>query len=289
MHPATQPGPVGDRDALVREHLPLVRAIAAAAHWRRGPVYDAEDLVMAGVCGLLEAANAYDQQRGTPFRAFARPYIRGRIVDEQRRLGPRPRDGWQSGQPVSLDAAFGADGPGCPTAGLAADPDAANVELQEAVASLHAAIQQLPPRQQLLVRLCYLAELTQAEVALHLGISEGTVANSLWKARRTLTRLLTTGRHGHGPRRRPAAVTAPPCTSRRLRELEALSGLPDADRDLLRAHDVSRFHPDVVAALLRVDVEEVRTRLPVARRRWVAACQARRSRLDPPVAAEGAA
>ncbi|HZD68069.1 MAG TPA: sigma-70 family RNA polymerase sigma factor [Actinomycetes bacterium] len=186
------------RDALVLEHLPLARRLAVRTRWRRGAVYDLEDLVMAGVCGLLEAADAYDPARGTPFGAFAYPYVHGRIVNEQRALDPLPRDAWRRPdrprRPVSLEVLVGQDEDACPIATFLADPAAeapgAALEWCEAMAAVHAAIATLPQRQRQLVELCCLAGCSNVEAARRLGVSTGSVSNSLWRARGNLARAL---------------------------------------------------------------------------------------------------
>ena len=49
---------------------------------------DGENLKSAGVLGLIEAAQKYDEQRGVSFETFSYPRIRGAIVDELRRNSP---------------------------------------------------------------------------------------------------------------------------------------------------------------------------------------------------------
>src|SRR6478735_2065497 len=50
-----------------------------------------EDLVSAGMVGLIEAADRYDDSRQEPFVAFAEHRIRGAILDELRRGDIMPR------------------------------------------------------------------------------------------------------------------------------------------------------------------------------------------------------
>ncbi|MEM7454615.1 MAG: sigma-70 family RNA polymerase sigma factor [Planctomycetota bacterium] len=47
-----------------------------------------ENLQAAGILGLVEAANKYEPSKGTAFRTFAFPRIRGAIIDELRKLTP---------------------------------------------------------------------------------------------------------------------------------------------------------------------------------------------------------
>ena len=59
---------------------------------RRCPDWVArEDLVSAGMVGLIEAADRYDGNREEPFISFAEHRIRGAILDELRRGDIMPR------------------------------------------------------------------------------------------------------------------------------------------------------------------------------------------------------
>ena len=59
---------------------------------RRCPTWIArEDLVAAGMVGLIEAADRYDGSRQEPFLAFAEHRIRGAVLDELRRGDIMPR------------------------------------------------------------------------------------------------------------------------------------------------------------------------------------------------------
>lgn len=70
-------------DALIAEHAPFVRAIAASIAARIPPHVDREDLVAAGMVGLWRAASRYAPSRG-PFKSFAVKIIRGAIIDDLR-------------------------------------------------------------------------------------------------------------------------------------------------------------------------------------------------------------
>jgi len=72
-----------DRDALVREHARLVKKVAYRIVGRLPESVDVEDLISAGMVGLLTAADRYDPSRG-PFEAFAEWRIKGAILDELR-------------------------------------------------------------------------------------------------------------------------------------------------------------------------------------------------------------
>lgn len=75
------------RDALVETHLSLVPPIAAQIKRTLPACFELEDLIGAGNFGLVRAATRYRPQRhgDCPFSAFARPRIRGAILDSVRR------------------------------------------------------------------------------------------------------------------------------------------------------------------------------------------------------------
>jgi RNA polymerase sigma factor FliA len=83
----TQPA----RDRLISEYSDAARRIALRMA-RRCPDWIArEDIVAAGLLGLIEAADRYDDTRQEPFLAFAEHRIRGAVLDELRRGDIMPR------------------------------------------------------------------------------------------------------------------------------------------------------------------------------------------------------
>ena len=79
------------RDLLIRDHADAARRIALRMA-RRCPDWVArEDIVSAGMLGLIEAADRYDVARAEPFLAFAEHRIRGAVLDELRRGDIMPR------------------------------------------------------------------------------------------------------------------------------------------------------------------------------------------------------
>jgi RNA polymerase sigma factor (sigma-70 family) len=75
------------RDALVLEHLDMVPPIASRLKLTLPPSFELADLIAEGNFGLIRAATRYRprQHGGTPFSAFARPRIRGAMLDSVRR------------------------------------------------------------------------------------------------------------------------------------------------------------------------------------------------------------
>jgi RNA polymerase sigma factor for flagellar operon FliA len=76
---------------LVRNHTDLVKRIAYHVAARLPPSVDVEDLIQAGIVGLLEAARHYNGERGASFETYAGIRIRGAIMDELRRGDWAPR------------------------------------------------------------------------------------------------------------------------------------------------------------------------------------------------------
>jgi RNA polymerase sigma factor for flagellar operon FliA len=83
--------PVPDMDALVRKHADLVKRIAYHLAGRLPPQVEVEDLMQAGMMGLLEAAQNYATGRGASFETYAGIRIRGAMLDALRKLDWAPR------------------------------------------------------------------------------------------------------------------------------------------------------------------------------------------------------
>ncbi|MEQ5834367.1 RNA polymerase sigma factor FliA [Marinobacter sp. NFXS9] len=76
---------------LVEDHAPLVKKIALHVLARLPASVQLEDLMQAGMIGLLEAAQKYDAGKGASFETYAGIRIRGAIVDEIRKGDWVPR------------------------------------------------------------------------------------------------------------------------------------------------------------------------------------------------------
>jgi RNA polymerase sigma factor for flagellar operon FliA len=75
---------VDDPDTLVMQELSQVYYIAARIRERLPQHVELEDLVNAGVIGLLEASRSYDSSKNPNFSGFAKFRIRGAILDSLR-------------------------------------------------------------------------------------------------------------------------------------------------------------------------------------------------------------
>src|SRR5438132_6946889 len=72
------------RDALIRAHIGLARSLALRMAGRVPASVDLDDLVSAGLLGLLDAADRFEEDRAIPFEAYARTRIQGAILDALR-------------------------------------------------------------------------------------------------------------------------------------------------------------------------------------------------------------
>ena len=75
-----------ERNELVLRELPQVYYVAARIRERLPKHVEMEDLVQAGVIGLLEACRSYDCSKDAQFTTFAKFRIRGAILDSLRKL-----------------------------------------------------------------------------------------------------------------------------------------------------------------------------------------------------------
>src|SRR5207237_7389463 len=79
------------RNQLVELYLPLVKYNAERL-WARLPEgVDLDDLISAGVFGLMDAIDAMDVERGVKFETYCVPRIRGAMLDELRTMDWVPR------------------------------------------------------------------------------------------------------------------------------------------------------------------------------------------------------
>src|SRR5436309_13266026 len=79
------------RHRLVERYLPQVKYNAERI-WSRLPEgVDLDDLISAGVFGLMDAIDAFDLERGVKFETYCVPRIRGAMLDELRTMDWVPR------------------------------------------------------------------------------------------------------------------------------------------------------------------------------------------------------
>jgi RNA polymerase sigma factor for flagellar operon FliA len=79
------------RNRLVERYMPLVRYNGEKI-WQRLPDgVELDDLVSAGIFGLMDAIDAFDLERGVKFETYCVPRIRGAMLDELRTMDWVPR------------------------------------------------------------------------------------------------------------------------------------------------------------------------------------------------------
>ncbi|MEX2257876.1 MAG: RNA polymerase sigma factor FliA [Woeseia sp.] len=106
------------QDELVSQSIGLVKRIACHLAARLPSNVELDDLMQAGMIGLLEAAGNFDATRGASFDTYAGIRIRGAMLDEVRKLDWTPRSVHQKHRQVgdamrAIEAASGrpASGP----------------------------------------------------------------------------------------------------------------------------------------------------------------------------------
>lgn len=210
-----QPGAAGsDADRLVRRHAELVKRIAYHLCARLPPSVDVDDLIQAGMLGLLEAAAHFTDGKGATFETFAGIRIRGAMIDALRKLDWAPRSVHRRSRAVAqairdierdtgseakagdIAARLGIDldeyhrivqdSVSCQLASLedlsgVDSPDQGPDPFREVAdigfrAALVRAIGGLPERERLLMALYYQEEMNLKEIGLVMGVTESRVS-----------------------------------------------------------------------------------------------------------------
>lgn len=89
--PVTADLDAAQREQLLLEHLPQVQYIARRIHDRLPPQVLLEDLVHAGILGLMDAVRKYDPGKNVRLKYYAEFRIRGAILDSLRQIDWSPR------------------------------------------------------------------------------------------------------------------------------------------------------------------------------------------------------
>ncbi|WP_027857824.1 RNA polymerase sigma factor FliA [Marinobacterium jannaschii] len=88
-------------EELIRQYAPLVKRIAHHLLARLPSSVVLDDLLQAGMVGLLEASTKYDPSKGASFETYAGIRIRGSIIDEVRRGDWTPRSVHRNGRKIA--------------------------------------------------------------------------------------------------------------------------------------------------------------------------------------------
>lgn len=207
-------GQKNSAEELIRQHGDLVRRIAYHLCAKLPPSVEVDDLIQAGMIGLLEAANQFKSGRGATFETYAGIRIRGAMLDSLRRMDWTPRSVHRRAREVSeaireIESATGSEAAppaiadklgvsideyhqivqdstmsyvasledleGADPADEQVDPLRSLVDSGFRVA-LGTAIDNLPEREKLVMSLYYQDELNLKEIGLVLGVTESRVS-----------------------------------------------------------------------------------------------------------------
>ncbi|HYD95674.1 MAG TPA: RNA polymerase sigma factor FliA [Noviherbaspirillum sp.] len=80
-----------DKNQLLEEHAPLVKKLAHQLKAKLPPSVEVDDLIQAGMIGLLDAVGRYEENHGAQFETYAVQRIRGAMLDELRNSDWLPR------------------------------------------------------------------------------------------------------------------------------------------------------------------------------------------------------
>lgn len=88
-------------ETLIENHIPMVKHLARHFSCRLPPVVQLDDLIQAGMIGLIEAAKHYQGDKGASFATYASIRIKGSILDEIRRQDWVPRSVYKLSRQIS--------------------------------------------------------------------------------------------------------------------------------------------------------------------------------------------
>lgn len=89
-----------EREQLLVEHLPTVRYLARRIHERLPQHVELDDLISAGMVGLIDAFSKFDHSKKVQFKSYAQFRVRGAILDSLRTLDWSPRELRRKGRAV---------------------------------------------------------------------------------------------------------------------------------------------------------------------------------------------
>jgi RNA polymerase sigma factor for flagellar operon FliA len=88
------------KNSLLEQHVPLVKKLAHQMKAKLPPSVEVDDLVQAGMMGLLDAINRYEETHGAQFETYAVQRIRGAMLDELRSNDWLPRSVRQNSRKI---------------------------------------------------------------------------------------------------------------------------------------------------------------------------------------------
>lgn len=96
MYTATGKTAKGEKGDLLEQYMPMVKRLAHHMMGRLPPSVEEDDLIQAGMLGLIDAVSRYDEAQSAQFEAYAIQRIRGSMIDELRQSDWMPRSARQS-------------------------------------------------------------------------------------------------------------------------------------------------------------------------------------------------
>jgi RNA polymerase sigma factor for flagellar operon FliA len=81
-----------ERDRMLLEHLPMVRFVARSIHERTPSHVELDELVSAGMLGLVDAVRKFEPAKQVKFKSYAQFRVRGAILDSLRSVDWSPRE-----------------------------------------------------------------------------------------------------------------------------------------------------------------------------------------------------
>ena len=186
-------GSVHRRD--IDAYLPLVHRLVRQLARRLPANVQRDDLLSAGVCGLVDSLRRNGGDGGGGFAWYARTRIRGAIFDELR------AQDWLSRRTRDRQAEGGAEPPACfvsfeeiginDECGLAGGEDPCElVEARSRCQALTRALQKLSEREQTIVARHYFDGARLKDISAELGVSEPRISQLLSRALERLRALL---------------------------------------------------------------------------------------------------
>ena len=91
----------GSMDELVVAHAELVKRIAYHLVSKMPPHVEVDDLIQAGMIGLMNAAENFSPDKGANFETYAGIRIRGSMLDEARKANWTPRSTFKNAKQVA--------------------------------------------------------------------------------------------------------------------------------------------------------------------------------------------
>lgn len=175
----------GLKQKIVLKYTKLVHYVIHHSKLANLDILDDRDYFQFGIEGLSEAIDRFDPDYGTKFETYAIQRIRGKIIDELRKLQKKQVLTNSSNEPeefyisnLSIDKTIDEDESFSLSDTIPSDYDKPNeeVEKNETIEFLKLAVKKLPERDRLIIGLYYYENLNYQEIASILNITISRVS-----------------------------------------------------------------------------------------------------------------